>query len=151
MFQKLPWPFTIRINCSSDLKCQPIQPPASIFKKKISIPKTILSHRRSEQFGKQNIKSNLTEKISLKIKQKLNAAGCIEGKLANDFQYTHNPNGNRKSFPDFRWQKISPTLYLLLPIPFLISLTLYFFGLYTNKHKLKKIYTVAAHLTAALC
>ena len=60
------------------------------FQKKISITRTILSHRRSEQFGQQNTKSNLTEKISLKIKQKLNDAGCIEGKLANDFQYTHN-------------------------------------------------------------
>ena len=89
MFQTLLWPFTMWINCYSDLKCPPCQAPDSHLKKN-SITKTILSHKRSEQLGKQNTKSNLTEKISLKIKQKLNDAGCIEGKLANDFQYTHN-------------------------------------------------------------
>ena len=45
-FQKLFWPFTVQINCPSDLK---------IFVSKFfSIKKTFFSHSRSEQFWKQN-------------------------------------------------------------------------------------------------
>ena len=49
------WPFTVWINCSSDLKkFENSCPSASKFQKFFSITKTIFSHSRSEQFWQQN-------------------------------------------------------------------------------------------------
>ena len=50
-YQKLFWPFTVWINCPSDLKnFANSRPSAFDFQKFFSITKTIFSHCRSEQF-----------------------------------------------------------------------------------------------------
>ena len=50
------WPFTVWLNCSSDLKTfANSQPSASNFKSFSLITRTFFSHSRSKQFWKQNI------------------------------------------------------------------------------------------------
>ena len=51
-YQKLFWPFTVRTNCSSDLKFFANSWPSVLnFKSFSLITRTIFSHSRSEQFG----------------------------------------------------------------------------------------------------
>ena len=57
-YQKLFWPFTVWINCSSDLKIfANSRPSASNFKSFSRSLEHFFSYRRSEQFWKQNTKT----------------------------------------------------------------------------------------------
>ena len=72
LFQKSSLPFTVRINCSSDLKMFANSwPSASNFKSFSPLLQQIVSHSSSKQFWKQNTRATLSYFWSVHVKKKL--------------------------------------------------------------------------------